>query len=336
MTRQTNWCTGRCYPWPDDGSSVAAMTVAPAIAASGLGRDYGSIRAVDAIDLEVRPGEFFGFLGPNGAGKTTTIRMLTTLLRPSRGSAQIAGKDTLSDPLGVRRSIGVVFQETTLDVDLTAQENLRYCTRLYGLSRRESELRIDEVLRLFSLSERRNERVRSFSGGMRRALDLARGVLHRPSILFLDEPTLGLDPTQRRRIWGFLRRLCSEDGTTLFLTTHYLEEADPCDRVAIVDRGRIVIAGEPTVLKRALGKESIELSSEHPEAVAEQVIRLTGIIPRIRDSVVSFIVEDAAAVMPLMLPLTEQDVEVRLTRPTLEDVFVSVTTDREGSNGLGG
>ena len=327
-------CTARRDLWPDD-TSASTMTVAPAIAASGLGRDYGSLRAVDAIDLEVRPGEFFGFLGPNGAGKTTTIRMLTTLLQPSRGSAQIAGKDTLADPLGVRRSIGVVFQETTLDVDLTAQENLRYCTRLYGLSRSESARRIDEVLRLFALSDRRHERVRTFSGGMRRALDLARGVLHRPSILFLDEPTLGLDPTQRRRIWAFLRRLCSEDGTTLFLTTHYLEEADPCDRVAIVDRGRIVVVGEPTVLKRALGKESIELSSAEPDALAAQVARLTGITPRLRNGVVSFIVEDAAAVMPLLLPLTEQDVEVRLTRPTLEDVFVSVTSDGERADVLG-
>src|SRR5436190_740518 len=192
------------------------------------------------IDLDVQPGEFFGFLGPNGAGKTTTIRMLTTLLQPTRGAASVAGRDVQREPLGVRREIGVVFQETTLDLDLTAEENLRFCTRLYGLSRKESAARIDEALRLFELSERRRERVRSFSGGMRRALDLARGILHRPSVLFLDEPTLGLDVTQRRRIWEFLLRLSNEYGTTLFLTTHYLEEADPCDRVAIVDRGQIV------------------------------------------------------------------------------------------------
>jgi ABC-2 type transport system ATP-binding protein len=305
------------------------MAEAAAIVASGLGRDYGSVQAVAAIDLEVRPGEFFGFLGPNGAGKTTTIRMLTTLLLPSRGRAEVAGKDVLADPLGVRRSIGVVFQETTLDLDLTAQENLRYCTRLYGLSRKESAQRIDEALALFSLTERRHERVRSFSGGMRRALDLARGVLHRPSILFLDEPTLGLDPTQRRRIWGFLRRLCSEDGTTLFLTTHYLEEADPCDRVAIVDRGRIVVAGEPATLKRALGRESIELSSDQPEGLAERVRELTGLSARPGREGVSLMVEDAAALLPLLLPLTELGVEMRVTRPTLEDVFVATTTGKE-------
>ncbi len=301
------------------------MAAAPAIAALGLGRDYGAVRAVDAIDLDVRPGEFFGFLGPNGAGKTTTIRMLTTLLQPTRGSAQVAGRDVQIDPLGVRRQIGVVFQETTLDLDLTAEENLRFCTRLYGLSRKESALRIDEALRLFGLEERRRERVRSFSGGMRRALDLARGILHRPLVLFLDEPTLGLDPTQRRRIWEFLRRLCSESDTTLFLTTHYMEEADPCDRVAIVDHGRVVALGEPATLKRALGGESIELTSDRTDGLARRVRELTGIEPHTAAHGLSLIVDDAASVLPALLPLTQDGVEVRVSRPTLEDVFVAVT-----------
>jgi ABC-2 type transport system ATP-binding protein len=299
--------------------------VAPAIAAAGLGRDYGTIRAVDEIDFEVQPGELFGFLGPNGAGKTTTIRMLTTLLRPSRGRAQVAGKDVLADPLGVRRQIGVVFQETTLDLDLTAEENLRFCARLYGLSRGERSTRIDEALQLFGLDERRGERVRAFSGGMRRALDLARGILHRPSILFLDEPTLGLDPTQRRRIWEFLRRLCSESGTTLFLTTHYMEEADPCDRVAIVARGRIVTVGQPETLKRALGQESIELAADRLDGLASRVRELTGIEPREAGGGLSLIVGDAALVLPSLLPLTREGVAVRVSRPTLEDVFVKLT-----------
>jgi ABC-2 type transport system ATP-binding protein len=303
--------------------------VPAAIAASGLGRDYGTIRAVDEIDFEVQPGEFFGFLGPNGAGKTTTIRMLTTLLRPSRGRAQVAGKDVIADPLGVRRQIGVVFQETTLDLDLTAEENLRFCARLYGLSRNERATRIDEALQLFGLEERRRERVRSFSGGMRRALDLARGILHRPSILFLDEPTLGLDPTQRRRIWEFLRRMCSESGTTLFLTTHYMEEADPCDRVAIVARGGIVAVGEPETLKRALGRESIELAGDRVDGLAARVRELTGIEPREAGGGLSLIVDDAALVLPSLLPLTAEGVDVRVSRPTLEDVFVKLTGDRE-------
>ena len=302
-----------------------------AVAAFGLGRDYGSLAAVDAIDLEVQPGEFFGFLGPNGAGKTTTIRMLTTLLRPSRGRAEVGGRDVQQDPLGVRREIGVVFQETTLDLELTAEENLRFCTRLYGLSRRDSAARIDEALRLFELDERRRERVRFFSGGMRRALDLARGILHRPAILFLDEPTLGLDPAQRRRIWGFLRRLCNESGTTLFLTTHYMEEADPCDHVAIVARGRIVASGEPEDLKRTLRRESIEITSAQPDGLAARVSELTGVEPRITPTGLSLIVDDVALVLPSLLPLTSEGAEVRVSRPTLEDVFISLTENEGGA-----
>jgi ABC-2 type transport system ATP-binding protein len=308
-------------------------TAVPAIAAFGLGREFGAVTAVDAIDLEVQAGEFFGFLGPNGAGKTTTIRMLTTLLRPSRGSARVAGEDVQANPLGVRRQIGVVFQETTLDLDLTAEENLRFCTRLYGMSRKESALRIDEALELFDLAERRRQRVRAFSGGMRRALDLARGILHRPSILFLDEPTLGLDPTQRRRIWEFLRRLGSESDTTLFLTTHYLEEADPCDRVAIVDKGRIVALGEPATLKRRLRRDSIELSADRSDGLAARVHELTGVEPHATAHGLSLIVDDAASLLPLLLPLTREGVEVRVSRPTLEDVFVALTGRQEVAAG---
>jgi ABC-2 type transport system ATP-binding protein len=301
------------------------MASALAIEVAGLGRDYGSLRAVGAIDLEVDQGEFFGFLGPNGAGKTTTIRMLTTLLAPSRGRARVSGLDIASEQLGVRRSIGVVFQETTLDLDLTAEENLRFCTRLYGLSRRESRARIDEALGLFGLTDRRHARVRSFSGGMRRALDLARGILHRPAVLFLDEPTLGLDPGQRRRIWSFLQQLSAEHSTTLFLTTHYLEEADPCDRVAIVDRGCIVARGEPEALKRALGRDRIDLRIEKPEAIVDRVRRVAGVEPQQAPNRLSIFVEDAESLLPQLLPLTREGAEVGVTKPTLEDVFVDLT-----------
>jgi ABC-2 type transport system ATP-binding protein len=301
------------------------MGAAPGIVTAGLGRDYGVARAVDSIDLEVRAGEFFGFLGPNGAGKTTTIRMLTTLLRPSRGTAEVAGFDVQAKPLDVRRHIGVVFQETTLDLDLTAEENLRFCTRLYGLSRKESAIRIDEALELFGLTDRRSARVRSFSGGMRRALDLARGVLHRPAILFLDEPTLGLDPGQRRRIWEFLKRLSTESGTTLFLTTHYLEEADPCDRVAIVDRGKIVASGEPATLKRGLGRERIELKSDRPEEFVGRIRELTGLEPRPAPYGLSLFVEDAESLLHLLMPLTREGLELGVSLPSLEDVFVDLT-----------
>jgi ABC-2 type transport system ATP-binding protein len=296
-----------------------------AVEARGLRRDYGSLRAVDHVDLDVAAGEFFGFLGPNGAGKTTTIRMLTTLLRPTAGSARVAGHDVLTAPLEVRRRIGIVFQETTLDLDLTAQENLRFVARLYGLSRAETRARCDEALQLFGLSERRGELVRSFSGGMRRALDLARGVLHRPEILFLDEPTLGLDPAQRRRIWEFLRRLAGELGTTLFLTTHYLEEADPCDRVAVVDHGRIIAEGTPDALKRRLGRESVELTGAPADELAAEVRRLVGREPQRTDDGVSLPVDDAEEVLQRLLPLTARGIRISIRQPTLEDVFVSLT-----------
>jgi ABC-2 type transport system ATP-binding protein len=301
------------------------MAAELALVTDGLGRDYGASRAVDELDLEVRAGEFFGFLGPNGAGKTTTIRMLTTLLRPTRGRATVAGYDIEAAPLEVRRRIGVVFQETTLDLDLTADENLRYCTRLYGLSRAESAVRIDEALELFGLVDRRRDRVRTFSGGMRRALDLARGILHRPSILFLDEPTLGLDPGHRREIWAFLRRLCSESGTTLMLTTHYLEEADPCDRVVIVDRGKVVVAGTPEELRSSLGRESVELVTAAPEVYRERVEQLTGLVPQRDDHGLTVFTDDAGPVIERLLPLRGEGVELRLGRPSLEDVFVAVT-----------
>jgi len=311
------------------------MASVPAIEIAGLGRDYGRLRAVDAVDLEVGAGTFFGFLGPNGAGKTTTIRMLTTLLHPSRGTARVAGLDIRDDPLGVRRRIGVVFQETTLDLDLTAEENLRFCTRLYGLSRRESAIRIDEALDLFGLSDRRHARVRSFSGGMRRALDLARGILHRPAILFLDEPTLGLDPAQRRRIWGFLQALCAQGSTTLFLTTHYLEEADPCDAVAIVDHGRIVASGDPASLKRGLGRDRIDVTTDRPDEVAPRVRELTGTEPQRAANRLSVFVEDADPVLPLLLPLTHEGAEIGVSHPTLEDVFVDITGRGRGEEPAG-
>jgi ABC-2 type transport system ATP-binding protein len=301
------------------------VAAASAIEVAGLGRDYGRVRAVDSIDLDVRPGEFFGFLGPNGAGKTTTIRMLTTLLKPTRGNVRIAGIDIEEDPLAVRAQIGVVFQETTLDLDLTADENLRFCTRLYGLSRKEGKVRIDEALNLFGLEDRRKVRVRSFSGGMRRALDLARGILHRPKILFLDEPTLGLDPGQRRRIWGFLQQLSAEHGTTLFLTTHYLEEADPCDRVSIVDHGSIVASGVPAELKRGLGRERIDVKTDRPEDFVARVRELTGVEPHPAPYGLSLFVDSSEALMPKLYPLTKEGVELGLTHPTLEDVFVDLT-----------
>jgi ABC-2 type transport system ATP-binding protein len=304
------------------------------VESAGLGKDYGRIRAVGEIDMAVRHGEFFGFLGPNGAGKTTMIHMLTTLLRPSRGSAVVAGHDVVEEPLAVRRNVGLVFQETSLDPELSAEENLRLSGRLYGLERADLAHRIDEVLELFELDGRRHDRVRTFSGGMRRLVDLARGILHRPTVLFLDEPTLGLDPVNRQRVWGFLERLAHEERMTLFLTTHYLEEAEPCDRVVIVNHGRIVAKGTPDELKRELGgQESIEVVVHEPDAtLLTDIARLTGLEPRPTDSGLVLSVDSAEAVLSRLLPLIGTRIEsVSVRSPTLDDVFVAVTAGAGGA-----
>ena len=233
------------------------MTAA-AIDARGLGRDFGAIRALDALDLEVREAEFFGLLGPNGAGKTTTVHLLATLLRPTRGTARVAGYDVVREDLETRRRIGLVFQETTLDRDLTVEQNLRFAARLWNLPGRVAGPRIDHLLGQFGLRERRRDVVRTLSGGMRRALDIARGLLHDPRVLFLDEPTAGLDPRARRSLWELIQRLRAASGLTVFLTTHYVEEAEPCDRVAVLDRGALAALGTPAELKRAAGVSSLE------------------------------------------------------------------------------
>jgi ABC-2 type transport system ATP-binding protein len=233
------------------------MTAA-AIAASGLGKDFGAIRALDRLDLEVGAGEFFGFLGPNSAGKTTTLHLLATLLTPTRGRAWVAGHDIARASVAVRRSIGLVFQETTLDRDLTIEENLWFAARLWDLPRRRAEPRIDHLLGQWQLGGRRRDPVRTLSGGMRRRVDIARGILHEPQVLFLDEPTAGLDPWARRALWDMIRALRQASRLTVFLTTHYVEEAEPCDRVAVLDQGRLVALGSPAELKRAAGVASLE------------------------------------------------------------------------------
>jgi ABC-2 type transport system ATP-binding protein len=309
--------------------SAEPVVPEPVVQAFGLGKDYGKLRAVEAVDITVNHGEFFGFLGPNGAGKTTMIHMLTTLVGPTRGRAEIAGHDVVVEPLEVRKHIGLVFQETTLDGELSAEENLQLAGKLYGLGRAELKERIAEVLELFELTDRRHDSVRTFSGGMRRQVDLARGILHRPAVLFLDEPTLGLDPVNRGRVWGFLERLASEEGMTLFLTTHYLEEAEPCDRVMIVDRGQVIAQGTPSELKRDLGgRESIELVMSDPDPrLLADIARRTGSEPRRTSSGVIVAVDSAEEILPMLLPLIGDRLEsLSVRKPTLDDVFVAATT----------
>ena len=240
---------------PGGGSCI----LAPVIRARDLTKTFGRLTAVDGISFEVDKGEIFAFLGPNGAGKTTTIKMLTTLLTPTRGRVEIDGLDPAVERNEVRKRFGIVFQDPSLDDELTAYENLDIHGVFYAVPRKLRVQRIEKLLRLFELWERRDDPVKRFSGGMRRRLEIARGLLHTPRILFLDEPTLGLDPQTRNQLWTQVAQLNAEEGVTVFLTTHYMEEAERvASRIAIIDHGRIVAQGSPQELKRQTGAETLE------------------------------------------------------------------------------
>jgi len=229
------------------------------IEVEGLRKEFGDLVAVDGISFHVRRAEIFAFLGPNGAGKSTTIKMLTTLLSPNAGRLRVNGFDPIREQHDVRRSFGVVFQDPSLDDELTARENLDFHAVLYGVDRSERRTRIEELLHFVELYDRKDDQVKEFSGGMKRRLEVARGLIHHPAVLFLDEPTLGLDPQTRNHIWEYLKRLNAEEGMTIFFTTHYMEEADrAAGRVAIIDHGRIVAEGSPAELKKATSAATLE------------------------------------------------------------------------------
>jgi ABC-2 type transport system ATP-binding protein len=235
------------------------MGAAAMIEVDNLAKHFGEVRAVAGVTFDVRPGEIFAFLGPNGAGKTTTIQMLTTLLRPTGGTIRIDGLDPATHARDVRRRFGIVFQDPSLDGDLTAYENMHLHGVLYRVPRRERRARIESLLTLFELWERRDGKVKEFSGGMKRRLEIARGFLHTPKVLFLDEPTLGLDPQSRNQLWTHVKHLNRTEGVTVFLTTHYMDEAERvAHRIAIIDHGRIVATGSPQALKRQTGTDSLE------------------------------------------------------------------------------
>ena len=295
-----------------------------AIQTTDLSKTYGGLQAVDRLQLAIPAGQFFGLLGPNGSGKTTTIHMLTTLARPTAGQASVAGHDVLKESVAVRREVGLVFQESALDRTLTVDENLRFAGMLRNLPRATIRQRSDELLELFNLRERRRMKVATLSGGMRRALDIARGVLHRPRVLFLDEPTLGLDVPSRRGIWRFIERLRREEDMTVFLTTHYLEEAEACDQVAFLAAGNIIGAGTPASLVAKFGPYVLEIDGTDLEAVAGLLSPRLG--PCLKEGVTaSFRVPDETfSFAELQAELNASAQAVRWRRPNLNDVFLWV------------
>ncbi len=290
-----------------------------------LTKRFGAFTAVDGISFDVLEGEVFGFLGPNGAGKTTTINMLCTLARPTAGHVTIAGIDVAARPKGVRRHIGLVFQEQTLDDQLTAQENLRFHAVLYRVPREEVDERIARVLDLVDLSERRYDLVSEFSGGMARRLEIARALLHVPRVLFLDEPTLGLDPQTRALMWEDVLRLRDEAGVTVFLTTHYMDEAEYADRIAIIDRGIIVALDTPAALKAAIGADTIDLQTADDAAAVAALKRDGYRFEAVAAGVRVFVEHGEAEVASLIAAVGVPVRHVHLHQPTLDDVFLHYT-----------
>ena len=312
---------------------MQASTRKGSIHAESLTRTFGSQAAVDHIDLEIEPGRIFGFLGPNGAGKSTTVRMLTTILAPSGGRATVSGHDVVREGHKVRREIGVALQDVGVDPLMTAREMLILQAMFFGASKTRATEKAEELLEMVGLSDvPPNKRVGQFSGGMKRRLDLALALVHDPSVLFLDEPTTGLDPVSRTAIWEEVRRLNRELGMTIFLTTQYLEEADRlANEIAIINDGRIVTQGAPAELKRELGDEVIVLSfaEEHEATRAEeQVLRGEGRVQRDRNELSVYLRDAAKAVPPIISRLKDHDLVptgLNLATPTLDDVFLKAT-----------
>jgi ABC-2 type transport system ATP-binding protein len=311
----------------------------PAVSVRGLVKRYGELEAVAGVDFDVRRGEVFGFLGPNGAGKTTTINILCTLAKATAGSATVAGYDVASQRDEVRRNIGLVFQDTTLDGYLTAERNLRFHAELYGVPRSQVGPRVQQVLEMVGLLDRKTSRVQTFSGGMMRRLEIARGLLHSPRVLFLDEPTIGLDPQTRASIWDYVRDLKRNEDITIFFTTHYMDEAEYCDRIAIIDHGKIVALDSPEALKASVGKDRVQIRTADDEAAIAALQQHFRVDAAIHEGAVTFSVPEGEQFVPrLFAELGVPILSVNVSRPTLDDVFMSYTgktiRDAEAANPL--
>jgi ABC-2 type transport system ATP-binding protein len=311
-------------------TAISDAAAPAAISAAGLVKRYGSTTAVDGLDLQIPAGQFFGLLGPNGSGKTTTIHMLATLVKPTEGRVRIGDIDVSQHPVQARRQIGLVFQESALDRTLTVRENLRFAGRLYNLSPATSEQRSAQLLELFDMADRRDKPVATLSGGMRRALDIVRGVLHEPRVLFLDEPTIGLDLPNRRRIWRFIEHLRARTGMTVLLTTHYLEEAYPCDRVCFIRKGKLVDEGQPQSLVAKLGRHILEVEANDLDALRSQLE------PDLGDCLVDgdiaffrYADEDLSTLTRMQTETARLTSAWRVRRPNLNDVFMWISAGKE-------
>jgi ABC-2 type transport system ATP-binding protein len=315
---------------------AASQRLDDAVIVEGLTKRFGDVEAVCGVDFTVSAGEIFGFLGPNGAGKSTTINMLCTLLRPSEGKAQVAGHDVTRERDEVRRNIGLVFQDPTVDGYLTGEQNLRFHAELYGVPKTVARDRMRKVLEMVGLWDRRGDRVETYSGGMKRRLEIARGLLHSPRVLFLDEPTVGLDPQTRKSIWDYIQQLKGTQDITIFMTTHYMDEAEYCDRIAIIDSGRIVALDTPEALKASVGKDRVQIETADDAAAIAALKGNFDLEAAVHEGAVTFAVTSGEEFVPrLFAELGVPIKSVHVSRPSLDDVFMSYTgttiRDAEGS-----
>ncbi len=296
------------------------------IKVQNLTKQFGDTTAVNDISFDVNEGTIFGFLGPNGAGKTTTINILCTLLAPTSGSASINGHDCTNASSEVRKAIGIVFQDTTLDKDLTAYENLMFHAYLYDVKKSEIKGRIHDALYFVDLYDRKKDLVKNFSGGMKRRLEVARGLIHRPRVLFLDEPTLGLDPQTRAKLWEFIVKLPEKHNVTIFMTTHYMEEAEVCDKIAIIDTGKIISIGTPDELKKTVGGDVIYIKTSDNKKAALEIEQLLNTKVSEEEHELYLTTQKGDVCIPeIIRTLGETVLSVRLQRPTLNDVFLKMT-----------